>query len=433
MKFNIKIILFITVCLFTQCFCEMGLFEAVAKDMDNNFMQNGIKNKPSLFHDSYKNKIKNERKLPFQNYDSIFENVGMNFNQVSEEIKHKNNNYNKISNSKASNQINSSLFSVLSDKNKEKNTLNENSIFIISNKKFNTKKSKIKINNHKSKSTSVVPGSPVHKNISGINNINTSNNKNSEIIQAQQNNNIISNEIKQLRYKTAILMELNSKLKSKIIKKKNLKRRKKKVRRNIVSFIQKNDERVTKIKTNIENKQISIKSKLSNKETQFNTIYQEANQNFSSLQAKLGDLSKLIEIIMNDEYSHLSTFKQNLNLNNMKVKEKLDVDQNVVVDGKVISKNIDLTSFRGDEKNLKFENPNTKLIIGNKIIHSSDLLKNLQLIQKFNYKCGDNLRQCKILTREDLIKRAMNQGKILEDLKGLRAQLEKLSVSSKLN
>jgi hypothetical protein len=171
MKFNIKIILFITVCLFTQCFCEMGLFEAVAKDMDNNFMQNGIKNKPSLFHDSYKNKIKNERKLPFQNYDSIFENVGMNFNQVSEEIKHKNNNYNKISNSKASNQINSSLFSVLSDKNKEKNTLNENSIFIISNKKFNTKKSKIKINNHKSKSTSVVPGSPVNKNISGINNI----------------------------------------------------------------------------------------------------------------------------------------------------------------------------------------------------------------------------------------------------------------------
>ena len=45
MKFNIKIILFITVCLFTKCFCEMGLFEAVAKDMDNNFMQNGIKNR----------------------------------------------------------------------------------------------------------------------------------------------------------------------------------------------------------------------------------------------------------------------------------------------------------------------------------------------------------------------------------------------------
>jgi hypothetical protein len=432
MKFITKSILLITV-LLTQCFCQMGLFEAVSRDMDNYSIINEIGNKSSIFEDrnkNNKNKINNQKILPKKNSASLFETVGLNFNQVSEKIKDKNNNI--VSKNKNSNQINSSLFSAFSDKNKEKIELNNKSIFSNSIKKMTIKNSENKIKNDKTKYISLKLDNPIQKNISNIKNSNISNRKNFEIIQAQQNNNI-ANVIKQLRYKTAALIELNSKLSSKLNKKIRLNKMNKKVSRNIVSFIQKNDERVTKIKTKIENKQNLIKSNLSNKEIQFNTTYQEANQKFSILQGKLLDLSKLFEEIMNKDHIHLSSIKDSLKLNNMRIKDKLDVDQNVFVDGKVISKNIDLASFRGDGKSLIFENPNTKLIIGNKIIHSKDLIKNLELIQKFNNKCGDNLKLCKILSREDLVKRAMNHGKVLEDLKGLRAQIERLSDSGKLN
>jgi hypothetical protein len=424
MKFQTKIILLITACLFSHSLCQRGLFEAVAQDMDNS-MQNGSGKKSSLFDDikpRKDNKLSKQRVLPTQPSGSLFESVGLNFNQVSEKIQVKNNK-NVSNKNKSTNQMSGSLFSAFTDKNKEKNELNEKSIFSSAIRKIGSKKSEIK---------NVVPGAAVQKKTSNINN-NISKNKDTVISQPQQKNNDLANEIKQLRYKTAILMELNSKLSKKVNKKRRLNRKNKRVSRNIVSFIQKHDGAVTKIKTKIENKQNSIKTELSNKEAQFNSLYQEANSNFSSLQAKLGDLSKLFEGVMNKENSQLNSLNEKLNLNEMKIKDKLDVGHNVIVDGKVISKNIDLASFRGDGDSLIFENEKTKLIIGNKIIHSRDLLKNLQLIQKFNNKCGDDLKQCKILTREDLIKRAMNHGKILEDLKGLRAQLERLSESGKLN
>jgi hypothetical protein len=445
MKLKITFLL-IAACLFTLISCDGGLFDAVAKSMDSSAVKAPQMGK-SLFGDV-------EPSKPAQG--SLFGNVGVNFNQVSEKLKNKS----TIKTNTQNQKVGSSLFNTFGSETATENKIQEKiqNMNKVQNKNLNIAKNKVQnkvqmkntVRNDKSlfgndssgairkiavKSKTANKPSPANPSlVEGLMNIN-----NSAVTKPLQNNPLhfnkfdFNDEIKELRYKTAVLIELNSKLTKKINNKRKLNRRNKRLSNDIVSFIQENEGPVSEIKNKMENKKNSLESELSDKESHFKSLYQQANTNFAALQNKLGDLGKLFEAVKTNEKASFDGIKDKLNVSEMKIKDKLDVEHNVNVEGNVFSKNIDLGSFRGDGNSLIFENENTKLIIGNRIIHSQDLLRNLQLIQKFNNKCGNDLSHCKILSRDDLVKRAMKQGKMLEDLKGLRLQLERLSESGKLN
>lgn len=238
--------------------------------------------------------------------------------------------------------------------------------------------------------------------------------------------NFTQKEIKELKSKVTMLMEINSKLSKKVKKNQKLKKQHKRISSDIVSFIQKNEGVVNNKKNEISKTKSQVEIKLSEKEKELKALYDKATSNFSQLQTRLEQLKSKLNSIKQTEANKEEDMKGKMELKNFEVKKRLDVDGSGMVNQNIVTKGIVLDSLKMDSDNVTFYNDNTKFIIGTEIINMKDIFKNYLLLEKLNKKCGIDMNQCKILSKEDLMASGKKQEKVLENLQMLNEEAEKI-------
>jgi len=361
-RFDSKFVFFI--CLFTSLFSfySAQLFDVINKENAN------------------KNEIYNKHKD-----SSLFDNI--NFNQISEKAK----------------KIKSEESSIFSELNANK---------------------KIIENVHKN----VVPNN-IHDSQHNPHNANINKLKSHTIASNNSKRDSIISKPVDLKNKASVLIKMNSKLNKQINKKRKLNKKHKKIGKEIVSFIQKNEKNVNEMNKKIENKNEFIANKIKNKELEIKKLFENTKNKFKILKSSLSKINlKMKKYEENNSHpsTNMNNLKENMELNSFKINKKLDVDGEANIDKTMFTHSIELGGLKIDSENLTFYNRNLQFIFGNEVVNLEKILKNIQLIENLNKKCGSDLSKCKIMKKDVIIENTKKQEKILKDLKTIRLEMENM-------
>lgn len=227
-------------------------------------------------------------------------------------------------------------------------------------------------------------------------------------------------ELKDLKKKVNSLLEMNSKLLRRLKVQNRENSKKKKFKRNVVSFIQKYDKDVNNLKQNIESSKNLVEDKLTAKDQEFKKLYESTSKNFEELQDEVQNVHHKLNQLQVKEKKHIDKLRSNLVLKDLSIDKKLEVD-GIAFLNKVNAQSIDLGNIKLDSNGLTFKNDNTKLILGNEVFTIGQLVTNMSNFKKLIEKCGENFENCKPVSQEIFRDQAAKQEAILESLKRLRA------------
>jgi hypothetical protein len=325
------------------------------------------------------------------------QNTSANQNKNSVSSKNKSKSQNKKTHAKNKNKLKHS-----SRKNKS------NSKSITKNKKTHHKKSHSQKNKNSSQSTNKNSASTQKKTFIKIGGSLNSESKN-------------ESELKKLKRDVASLLEMNHKLLKKLKKTDEVNKKKRRFKKNVVSFIQKYDKDVSTLKKNIESSKDFVEHKIVQKNEEFQKLYESTEKNFEQLQVQVKDVQSKISQLETEETKKLAELHSNFSIKDLNINNKLDVE-GISFMNKLSAKSLDVGNIKIDTQGVNFSNENVKLIVGKEMITVGQLLNNLASFRKLINICGENFEKCKPVTDEILRDQAAKQQAILDSLKKLRQE-----------
>jgi hypothetical protein len=237
--------------------------------------------------------------------------------------------------------------------------------------------------------------------------------------------------LKQLKEKFAVLMEINSSLKSKISDTKALNKKHETFESNILNSIHKNELNINRYNTDLEAKIGLLKVKLSDKEENLVNLQHSINMKYEKLKNKFEKLKQNLNHTKQTHERNIKQIEENLSLKEFKVWKKIDVDNTIKAE-QISAKSLEVGGFKIEYDKILFYNNNAKFVIGTEIIDLKDLLKSLASFNKIENKCGNELSKCKVLTKEEIDFNNKKQEEMLNDIIYLRKEANKL-LHSKIN
>ncbi len=299
----------------------------------------------------------------------------------------------------------------MNDNNKD-NLLQSKNIFDSIN--FNEMKEKKVENENANKNTNKNMNTNTNRNEnSGTNN---SKNEAKLALKNKLKNKKYLKEIENLKSKINYLISSNKRLTKKVVNYESKKIHK--LDDNVISFIDKYDEKVDSLKNKLKVDKKNIENFLTEKEDLLDEKYSEASQKFTELKSNIKNLNNQVTEITKNQNEIDQKIKDGLEIDKLKVDNNIDI-KGVLYSKKLSAKELNLNSIKIDSSKLKI-NSNTKLQIGNQIYNLDNFINNLNYISKLSDYCGEEFSKCKIISKENLIEQKQKQENILENLKKLR-------------
>ena len=78
-------------------------------------------------------------------------------------------------------------------------------------------------------------------------------------------------------------------------------------------------------------------------------------------------------------------------------------------------------------KTLILSFPDSEIIVGSNILSLRELVENMELMEKLNTRCGVNMEKCIIYNEKNFEKEMANENRIIDSVKYLRKETQKMS------
>jgi len=232
-------------------------------------------------------------------------------------------------------------------------------------------------------------------------------------------------EIQKLKSKVYDLISLNKELMTEIEKKQKIKKKSLDLSDDLINLIQTSEAPLKEYKINLTKTQVKSEEKLARKEKQLKEIYTDMRRNLDNLVGNVDSTKKSLNEIKNDESLINGELKKNY------ITDSLAVLGNVEVEGRanaqaIKAENVDIGNIKIDLEKIAISNPQTEIIVGSEILSLKELVENLEILEKLNDRCGENMKDC-LLYNDQLFENDMKrQNQIIMELKRLRKQTKDL-------
>lgn len=97
----------------------------------------------------------------------------------------------------------------------------------------------------------------------------------------------------------------------------------------------------------------------------------------------------------------LNSLKEEMNVNNLSVSNRLDVD-GIAFLNRLKTSSIDVGSIKIENNSLMFSNGSTRLLIGKEVVTIQDLENMLTSFKSLQNLCGEDFSKCQPITEEYL-------------------------------
>lgn len=318
----------------------------------------------------------------------------------------------------------------LNDNIKPKINLSENKTKQNTNNNNNNKNI---INNSANKSNSKNIGNTKHNNNSSKNINNNKKDSNAKTKSKQTPNkpkqqdkvitdNILSeskSEIEKLKNKVLNLISINKQLMKELDKKKKIKQKSLELSDDLINLIETHQTPIVQFEEKLKSTQEKSALKLEQKEKELNTAYSDVRKNLDKLVEKVDNTKNLLDEFNKDESLITGELKKNYST------DSLTVLNNVQVEGQtnaniINTESVDIGNIKIDLEKISIANPQTEIIVGSEILNVKELIENLEIMEKLNKRCGENLENCVQYNEEYFEEDMQKQNQIIEELKMLR-------------
>lgn len=228
----------------------------------------------------------------------------------------------------------------------------------------------------------------------------------------------LSKKIEKLRNHMHDIVKSNDKLTTKMNKHET--KRQNEINDSIIKFIQAYEQNVHNLKHELRHDKKQVKFEFAQKESQFSTNYEEANQLFLETKSNIQDMNQNLEKILQKQNENEKKIKNGLELDNLTIKNNLDVD-GVLYAKKIKAEQADLKDISINQSNIKVGD-NVKLQIGGQNIFLDGLIGNVDFVEKLQDYCGEDYSKCRLISQDDISEQDNKQENILKNLKKLRSE-----------
>jgi hypothetical protein len=233
-------------------------------------------------------------------------------------------------------------------------------------------------------------------------------------------------EIEKLKAKVNSLMKMNKSLLEEMEKRKQIKTLSQEASEDLVNLIEKTKNPLNSIETQIKNTEENFKEKITQKDSEVKAEYTKLLKNLDFLLEKMQKAEKSLEEISRDEALVNGEVKKNYETDRLEVQENIQNDGVTNVDA-ITSEEIDLGNMKIDLERILFNNPNSEIIVGSNVISLRELKENLEGMENLKRKCGEHLEKCSVYNGDALEKEIEKEDKIIDDVKVLRKETQKVN------
>lgn len=232
-------------------------------------------------------------------------------------------------------------------------------------------------------------------------------------------------EIEKLKSKISNLMNINSELLNEIEKKKKLKKKTLDISDELINLIEKRQEPITELQQRLQKTSAKASKKFEVKEAELKDIYDNVRQNLDHLLDNVSTAKNSLNKISSDESFLSGELKKNYDAEKIKVSENVGVD-GLAIATRINTDSIDIGNIKIDLEKINILNPNMEIIVGSNILSIRELMENLDIMERFQFRCGYNLENCVLYNNNKFNDDIERQNEILRDLKKLRKRTKKL-------
>lgn len=233
-------------------------------------------------------------------------------------------------------------------------------------------------------------------------------------------------EIEKLKAKVSNLLKMNKYLLGEMEKGKKIKNMKREASDGLVELIQKSESPINFMQKKIIKTQDIVQEKIREKETELNNEHQLLLKNLDNLVEKVQRADKSLKILQQDPSISSGEIKKQYETDKLNVKENIQNDGITYVNN-VHTEELDLGNLKIDFEKLMFNNPDSEIVVGSNILSLKELSENLDLMDKLNARCGVNMEKCVIYNENIFEKEIANENKIIDGVKYLRKETQRLS------
>jgi hypothetical protein len=227
-------------------------------------------------------------------------------------------------------------------------------------------------------------------------------------------------DIEQLKKDVQVLLQTNEKLVRRFEKANAKSRKVEKGGANMYSFIQEYDKDMKNLKDSVEDGKHKIQSAINEKDVEFKKLYNQATSKFNEVHKRVEAVNKKIEGLQTHQEGEQDLKAANINVQNLSADNASFNRFNAT--------EITLPSMKITKDEIVI-NGGTKIVIDGEAINVAELVKDVGRFQEFVEKCGKDFERCKPVSEEVLDEQKKTQEVILNSLRDLRAQTNKILMS----
>ena len=233
-------------------------------------------------------------------------------------------------------------------------------------------------------------------------------------------------EIEKLQEKVMKLMSLNKYLLSEMEKRKKMKNLEKEASADLVQLIQKSDNPINSMQKKVLKVQEIVKDKIQQKDSELQNQQKILQKNLDLLVGKIQKVEKALKELSQDSALMNGETKKNYETDQLQVEENIQNDGITYVNN-VVTEELDLGNLKLDVEKVLFNNPDSEIIVGSNILSLGEMVKNMDLMDKLNSRCGATMDKCIIYNEKVFEKQMANENRIIDGVKFLRKETLKMS------
>lgn len=228
-------------------------------------------------------------------------------------------------------------------------------------------------------------------------------------------------EIEKLKSKVLNLITINKQLLKELDKKRKIKRKSLNLSDDLINLIETHEKPIVKFEQNLKTTQSKSEEKLKQKETELQASYGQVRKNLDVLVEKLDLTKKALKEVKSDEKLMNGEIKKFYSIDSLNVLNNVQVEESTS-SRNVYTESVDIGNIKVDLEKILITNPQTEIIVGSEILSVKELVENLNVLEKLNERCGENLENCVQYNEKHFENDMIKQKEIIEELKVLRKQ-----------
>ena len=221
-------------------------------------------------------------------------------------------------------------------------------------------------------------------------------------------------------------MKMNKILLAEMEKRNKMKNLEKEASDDLVQLIQKSENPINFMQKKILKTKDIVQEKINQKDEELQNHNKILTKNLDILVGKIKIAEKSLKEISTDSSFVNGEIKRNYETDQLNVKENIQNDGITYVNN-VHTEELDMGNFKIDMEKVLFNNPDSEIIVGSNILSLRELVENMELMEKLNTRCGVNMEKCIIYNEKNFEKEMANENRIIDSVKYLRKETQKMS------